>query len=379
MTTTATAPPDVPAALRDRLRRGQTPDQLVKVGERTGWWTEADVDAVVDGATDDDDNRLAELEDELAARRVIAEPVEPPAVASDVNDPPLADWEAALVAPDPMEAIADTAGDTSDGQEFASSAYTAVIQARELGVDHSYQRSLDEPRVARMVAAWDPRMVGTIDVSDRGEGEVPRYAVINGQHRAAAAARVSPAGGDVWLACTVHEGLDVAGEARLMHELDRTTKKLSGWDKWHARRGSGDPIVVKVEEIAARHGLTVDNNPVDGSLRSYGAAEKLLQRGGEQLLDSALGILHAAYGHAFQAYQAPMVTGVGSLLQVFGATVDVERLTRALRGIRPEQLRAAATALRDVESGALNELMTRAMAGQYNRTPGSGPRLGGRS
>lgn len=44
------APSDVHATIAERLRRGQTVEQLVAVGERTGWWTAEQVDQTADGA-----------------------------------------------------------------------------------------------------------------------------------------------------------------------------------------------------------------------------------------------------------------------------------------------------------------------------------------
>ncbi|TKJ25241.1 DUF6551 family protein [Blastococcus sp. CCUG 61487] len=389
-------------AIEERLRT-KSVEQVYAIGERTGWWDEALVDWVFDGRQGpppmspapytpmpsrealrkEQDQRLEELQHELADRGILVEEADPPAEpVGDLGEQPgdvepvRADQPAAEI-----DVQAEPAPDSdTPALPTASSTYVTVLQARDLGVDHSYQRPLDEPRVKRMVAAWDPRMVGVIDVSDRGEGADAdggkRYAVINGQHRAAAAARVSPAGGDVWLPCNVHEGLTVAQEAALMHELDRTTKKLTGFDRWRARRGSGDPVVLEVEAIAAAHGLRVGPEPTDGVMRSYGAAEKLLKLGGPALLDGTLAVLFAAYGTAAAAYQAPLVTGVGQLLHLH-PNIDVERLRTALAKTRPEQLRASASSLRDFEDGPLHQLMAMAIATAYNRTPGDGPKISG--
>lgn len=256
----------------------------------------------------------------------------------------------------------------------AGGVYVAALQARDFGVDQDYQRPLDEARVARMVAAWNPRKLGTLHVSDRGSDEHPRYAVVDGKHRAAAAAKVSPLGADVWLVCNVHEGLTVAEEAQLMREIDRDTKKLSGFDRWRCRRMEGDATVRAVEEVAATHGLRVDETEGDGVIRSYGTAEKLFLLGGEQLLDQTLAVLRGAYDLAAAAYQGPLLMAVGRLLHS-AAELDVVRLTRALSTRRPEQLRASAQELRDVESGPLYALMASVITTAYNRTPGSGPRL----
>lgn len=244
--------------------------------------------------------------------------------------------------------------------------YIAAIPARELFVDHAYQRPLDHPRVRRMVEAWDPTMLGVLDVSDRGPDSKPRYAVIAGQHRLEAAAAADPRGEDVPLVCNVHRGLTPATEAALMHELDRTQKKLVGHDQWRARRAAGDLVVEAVEQVASAHGLTVGPAYADGWLRSYGAAEKLMKLGGSALLDETLGVLQGAYGLTAAAYQAPLLTAVGTYLH--GSEVDVPRLVRALAANRPEQLRAQAAALREIEAGTLAQLLTRVIGNQYRRT-----------
>lgn len=397
MTLTEQAPPAAPADvaeaiawITDRLRT-KTPEQVITVGERTGWWPADLVEWVFDGGQgepptatsplpapptlrEEQEHRLEELEHELADRGVVTGVAPDADSATDADSEPGDDVGAGNEPVAEISAVTATKGHRST----AGSAYVTALQGRELGIDHSYQRPLDEPRVKRMAANWDPRMVGTIDVSDRGEGAGPiRYAVINGQHRAAAAAMASPAGAEVWLACTVHEGLTVAEEARLMHEMDRATKKLTGFDQWRARRAAGDSAVLEVEAIAGLHGLRVGPEPTDGVMRSYGAAEKLLKLGGRDLLDATLAVLSAAYGAAAAAYQSPLVTGVGQVLHR-NPGLDVDRLRTALTKTRPEQLRATATALREADGGPLNELMGRAIAGAYNRIPGAGRIVGGR-
>ena len=287
----------------------------------------------------------------------------------------LAREAAASTALDGETHVLDDATALTDGEPAGP--YATVLQLTDLFVDHTYQRPLDAGRIRRMADAWNPRLVGLLDVSDRGPATDPvnRYAIVNGQHRAAAAARA----GVTHVACNVHDGLDVAAEAALMHELDRTTKKLTGHDQWRARRTAGDPAVATVERVAAAHGLTIAPQRADGVLTSYGAAEKLLQRGGEQLLHNTLAVLRGAYGLTAAAWQAPLVSGVGQLLTEH-PDADVDRLTRALADITPTQLRAQATTVREIYAGTLAESMTSVITGLYNRTSGPGPRLvGGRA
>lgn len=343
---------------------GHTIDYIAERGVYEGW-TRDEIWAVVDA-------RRWNLD--ASGRIPRSQRTERPATAP--APPPTPAAEPPPVRPAPPPAPAPVATVKLPEQPVrATGVYIAALQARDFGVDQDYQRPLDEARVARMVRDWNPRKLGTLHVSDRGEGEHPRYAVVDGKHRAAAAAKVSPLGADVWLACNVHEGLTVEEEARLMRELDRDTKRLSGFDKWRARKVEGDPVVRAVEAIATAHGLQIENAASDGTLAAHGTAEKLYKLGGEKLLHSAIAVLHVAYGAAAAGYQAPLLMAVGQLLHKLGSELDVERLTNTLRGNRPEKLRAAATALRDVQTGPLYALMAEAITTAYNRTPGSGPRL----
>jgi hypothetical protein len=358
-----TAPPTVSrrTALRIHalLATGNTLDFVAERGVYEGW-TRADAQTVADacGWELDPSGRVPRryrdvpLPDDLA----------PPSPA-----PP------AQAQPNP----ADVSVDPFVPRVRSGGPYVAALHARDLFVDHAYQRPLDEPRVRRMAAAFDQHLLGILDVSDRGPDSAVdgrRYAVVDGQQRREAAVRASRFGEDVPLACNVHEGLTVADEARLMHELDRRKKKLTGFEQWRARRAAGDRAVLAVEAVCSRHGLRIGSDAVDGVMRSYGTAEKLLKQGGEDLLDQALAVLRGAYDVAAAAFQAPLLMAVGQLLDVT-AGIDPERLTAALAANRPEQLRATATALREVEDGPLHSLMAAAIATAYNRTAGRGPRI----
>src|SRR5690606_29717011 len=134
-------------------------------------------------------------------------------------------------------------------------------------------------RVKRIAAAWDRRPVGVIDVSDRGPGHRDgRYAVINGQHRWAAAGLRDP---HAVMVANVHTGLTPADEAHLFHEIDVKTRRLTTWDRWKSRRAAADPIVTAIEEAAAEAGFTVDQAPADGNLRCVSTCEKVHRMGGK--------------------------------------------------------------------------------------------------
>ena len=173
--------------------------------------------------------------------------------------------------------------------------YVTAIPARHLFVDHSYQRPLDEDRITKMVADFNPELLGVIDVSDRGDGT---FAIVEGQHRWAAAREAHPEHDGVHLVCLVHTGLTATDEARLFHQIDVRRRSLSGWDRWKARRGAGDPVVAEIEAVVTGHGLLVDPAPRDRAVAATRALETVYELGGQQLLSNTLLVLTRAYRRA---------------------------------------------------------------------------------
>lgn len=171
--------------------------------------------------------------------------------------------------------------------------YIDAIAVVELFVDHGYQRDLDLPRTRRLAETWDRRLVGVLEVSDRGPDHSPRYAVVDGQHRYEAAKLRDSA---AVLVANVHSGLTTRDESRLFYEIDATRTRLSGWDRWNARRGAGDPLVLAVESIVEDAGLQVDPAPRNGNIRCVAACEKIVKLGGEKLLRESIDLIREVWG-----------------------------------------------------------------------------------
>jgi len=233
-------------------------------------------------------------------------------------------------------------------------------------VDEAYQRPLDKPRAQRMADAWDRRLLGVVDVSDRGLHAVPRYAVVDGQHRMAAA-RLT---GVQVLAANVHEGLSVPEEAATFDRLNRQRKATTAWDHWRARRLAGDEQVLAIEEVCARYGLKVMMSPNDNVIACIAAVEQIVKLGGISLLSETISILREVWGSQREAYDAPIMRGVSCILHYLAEPIDLCRLADALMDTSPRQLRAHATALKDITSGATHILIAIAVIGIYNKRPG---------
>lgn len=252
--------------------------------------------------------------------------------------------------------------------------YILAIPVSDLFVDRTYQRELDAPRARSMARHWDRRMVGALDVSDRGDTDTPaRYAVINGQHRMEAARIVDP---DMPLVCTVHTGLSVADEAQLFWDIDRETRSLTTWDRWYARRAAGDPTVLLIDEIAKRFDLVVTERPGDTSLQCCASLEWALNRCGADVVDQTLELLTDVWPTDSDGTKGLIVKAIATTLYEFGADLDTGRLADALSDITPNNLIARGHDLKaSGHTQSMWKLVAIATRRLYNRRPGDGPKL----
>lgn len=246
--------------------------------------------------------------------------------------------------------------------------YIAALRVDEIFADPTYQRVLDVVRARKMSAAWDPRLSGIVEVSDRGDGASPRYAVIDGQHRWAAAGFLVDAPP---LCANVHTGLTVAEEAALFDKLNRQRKQTGTWDHWKARRAAGDEQVLAIEHAVAKTGLSVtENTAAAGAVSCIGTLDSA---GGIDLLLVTLDVLTDAFGtQQRSAFEAPLIHGLAMALYTFGEAIDGQRLIDALSEQSPKRIRVQATTMRDDGGmpGSLAKLSAIAVANVYNQAPG---------
>lgn len=252
----------------------------------------------------------------------------------------------------------------------ATDTYIDALPVQDMFADTSYQRELDLPRARRMAETWERPLIGVIEVSDRGPDHTPRYAVIDGQHRYAAAKLRDPA---AVLVANVHVGLNPRDEAHLFYDFDRKRTRLTTWDRWNARRGAGDPTVLVIDDIAASLGLQVENTPTNSNIRCVSTCEKIVQLGGAKLLRETLELVVEVWGVEAEAFDAPLLHGTAYVLFHFGSELDTQRLADAMIDCSPRQFKAKAIALREFERGTMPKLAALVVVSAYNRT--KGPKL----
>lgn len=266
-----------------------------------------------------------------------------------------------------------TASHVTPAAVVARGAYIDALPVAALFVDHSYQRELDPARVRKLAQVWDRRLAGVIEVSDRGRDHSPRYAVIDGQHRWAAA--TSRDESDV-LVASIHEGLSVADEAKLFDTINRERRRPTTWDHWRARSSAGDQTVLGIDRVVRGLGLQIESAPRDGNVRCTATLEKLVALGGIELVEETLKLIVDVWDNRLDAFDAPIVHGLGLVLHHLRKQLDGERLVDSLMGVLPRQLKAQASALRETTSGTAARLMAITIMLCYNRNRRiSGPRI----
>jgi hypothetical protein len=250
----------------------------------------------------------------------------------------------------------------------APAPYVIAIRASDLFADHTYQRDVDPKRVRKMADDFDPRLLGVIDVSARMGG---RYAILDGQHRHALI--IEARGADTPVVCQVYEGLTLDDEARLFHEINVRRKALNFWDRWKARRASGDERVQLIEAVLANHGLKVNPAPGDGNVIATAALELIVDEIGDHyLLDSVIVILLSSFGRSRDAFQGPILQALAYVLANYPpAELDRDRLVQQLSEVPVRQLRARAGGLREMHKGTTARLVGEVIVSQYNRGAGA--------
>jgi hypothetical protein len=247
----------------------------------------------------------------------------------------------------------------------ARGTYIDAIAVGELFADPTYQRPVDAARARKLAASWDRRLAGVIEVSDRGPGKDRRYAIIDGQHRWQAAQLLDPA---PMMVATIHEGLTVADEARLFDRINRERRRPSTWDHWHARKGAADTDVLAIEQVAAELGLTINSAPEAGNVRCTATLEKLHKLGGIELVQDTLKLIVDIWDTRLDAFDAPIVHGIGLVLHHLRHRIDLERLADTLLDIpAPRHLKTRALALGETTTGTQPVLTAITVMFLYNK------------
>jgi hypothetical protein len=195
------------------------------------------------------------------------------------------------------------------------------ITTDKLVVDPAIQRNLDQRRVAKMVAAFDPEAVGVLTVSRRSNGT---YHVVDGQHRLAAARLAE--GENVELTCRVFAGLSAQDEARLFRWLNNTAKPQA-IDLFRVKVIEGDPDATAIEKMITSLGWDIRLSNGGHSFAAITAAERV-HKADPTAVERSLATITRAWG--FDEVDGRVFEGLGLLYARHGSAVDLGALAERL-------------------------------------------------
>jgi hypothetical protein len=205
------------------------------------------------------------------------------------------------------------------------------LQIFQLKMDESYQRSVKNEHVLKIVAKFKPRALGTFEVSQREDG----YYLVDGQHRYLAMKQLGLAMTHV--SCTVHTGLSREEEADLC-DLKNDTRRMHPIDKFKVSFVAGHPEVLSIVKMLDRFGLRVSSTNSPGCVMAVDALLTIQEKRGPAVLLETLEVLHAAWGLEHAAYNKVILRTVASVIAAYPARVDRARLVLVLKARSPSEL-----------------------------------------
>lgn len=243
------------------------------------------------------------------------------------------------------------------------------IPAREIHVDYDYQRLVRSRRVSRLVAQFDPKLLGTLEVSERADGS---YWVIDGQHRLEACKAIDP---DLEVPCVVYRGLTREEEAEVFWKTQDGRSNVSPAERLVARLAQGEPKAVAIVDIMTANNVRavswVGGADASGGLkrttRAIAAIEVAFARLGASGLDRVLHILSETWAdkHA-DTFRADHIHGLSVLIDRFPELSD-DRLIDKINEITPMDLKMATRSyITTIDSGRGGTATARALVALYN-------------
>lgn len=205
------------------------------------------------------------------------------------------------------------------------------IPVGDLEIDRSVQRSfLDNRKVERIVANFNPSALGVITVSRRN---AVTTVVLDGMHRLEAVRRLTNGTGKIL--AHVFDNLTHAEEAQLFLDLNAGNQP-NLLDKFKARIVAGDAVAREIDETIHAYGWTWGNNANNGLIACVGAVERIYHTGKKaefepDLLQVTIMTVTHAWGTTSDATMASVLDAVSAVILEYGDLLDLSRLAARLK------------------------------------------------
>jgi len=243
-----------------------------------------------------------------------------------------------------------------------------------LHIDQQYQRGLQGPRSKALIRkiveefSWPKFTPITAVPLDWTAG---KFAVVDGQHRAAAAI-LHPLVTEVpaW----VVESLETRGQAKVFVGINEDRNRMTGMQLFKAQLAAGEPDALQVNSVCERAGIRVAfhlsgnaKNLPPLTTMAVSTIRKLIGTFGEKPVVLAMTALATAYHDTPNQLRGQVIQALTMLFAEDGAGVDMGRLVKALEERDCEDLIDAARAFKKLYGGSTEAGMVSAIRKDYER------------
>jgi hypothetical protein len=241
-----------------------------------------------------------------------------------------------------------------------------LLPLEALFADDQYQRPVNWPFVRKEAARFDPSLVGTIDVAQRGPSQ---FAILDGQQRR----EIVRMAGKTSIFASVYVGLDLASEARFFLHKNRDRKSVHPYYTYVARLTARDPEALAVEAIVRKHGYQVAiGAPREGlhdNIAAIAALESAYRRkredGSDALTPTLATMREGTYGRQL-GNSAALIHGL-SILYSENGQLEQERMIDVLLWLGPELAVGRARDLHRNSGGSIQQRMADVLRAEYGR------------
>lgn len=202
------------------------------------------------------------------------------------------------------------------------------IPISDMRVSQLAQRDLNQARVDRIAAEFDPEQIGTPTVNLRGG----HWYIIDGQHRIAGLQQMG--WGDQQVQCWTYEGLTEDQEADIFLRLNDTLPVRS-FAKFKVAVTAGRTEQVEIDRMVRTQGLVISEDSIPGAVRAVATLERVYRRSDSKTLGRTLRIIRDAYGDP--GLEAAVIDGIGQLCARYNGELDdataITKLSNAHGGV----------------------------------------------
>lgn len=144
------------------------------------------------------------------------------------------------------------------------------LAPQDVGVDHTYQRPLDEDRALVLGVEFNSELFGLPVVSLREDGTLWW---LDGQHRGVGLCLAGR--GDMKVTVDLRTGLTVKEEARVFYDLNTGSTRIQAIENYKARKVWGHEVILEIERILRKTGLKVASGNTKRSVSAVSALEQI--------------------------------------------------------------------------------------------------------